>query len=150
MGVLYHFSRSASAKSPEYLKAMHEALMQIDDGTLVDNFCNEAEDLVAADKSYLKFYPYLEFVAPLEKATRELDVSLSQKTFYAMKRDKVPYNPKDERKYRRKFFEADNCLSKYNAILDKVKAAEATVRNEDALERLKKLKLGIMRSINDN
>ena len=142
---------SAGKTSPEYIKARHEALQNIDEETLIDHFVDEAEQLIAADRSYLKFYPYVEFVMPLEKRLSELDDDLSRKVFYAMQRDSVPFgNSSERKKYRRKFFDDGGYSRKYNELLDAVKSNEGKVGQTAVLNRLRALKLRILRSTNDD
>ncbi len=137
------------AKSQEFLKDMHTALMQIEAGTLIDIFRTEVESLVAADSSYLKSYPYFEFVAPLEKRMEKLEIEISEKTYAAMYRGKVPLNNSDERKKcKRKVFEEGKYSEKFGKLMNDVKCAETKVSQEAALDRLKTLKLRLFRAMN--
>lgn len=137
------------AKSPEFLKDMHAALMQIEAETLMDMFRAEAESLIAADGSYRKFYPYFDFVAPLERRVESLEMEIAEKTYAAMRSGNVAYNNYDERKKcKRKVFAEGNYSEKFGKIMNDVKATEAKVSQEAALDRLKTLKLRLFRAMN--
>jgi hypothetical protein len=146
---VYKAHGDKGAKSPECLKDMHAALMQIEAGTLIDIFRAEVESLVAADSSYQKFYPYFEFVAPLERRMEKLEIEIAEKTYAAMYNGKVSMNSSDDRKKcKRKVFEDGRYSEKFGKLMNDVKYAETKVSQETAIDRLKTLKLRLFRAMN--
>ncbi len=137
--------------SPDHLKARHDALVKIDEGVLIDQFLDEVEQLIAADKSYLRYYPYVEFVLPLEKKVNMLDSEIARSVYDAMRSEKAPWNDSAARtRIRRKIFDQGGYSRKYNEIMNAVNANESKLGQSQALDRLRKLKLRILRATSED
>ena len=150
--------RGLDERSPEAVRLRHEALMTVEPAILADLFPQEVRSLIAADRSYAKFYPYFKYVEPLVGERVRLTQRLSQAVEQFLNEKNVKLNnpnDKDEnRKYfaefyaqRPRIFKERGYAAQFRQLLEKVKAAEQTVDDDLARARLAELRRNLIEQI---
>ena len=133
--------------SAEAVKIIHEALQRIDEEVMVANFMDDAEFVVAQDKSLIHEYPYLEFVRPILEKFRALRMELNNAADDAARKNgRVQYN--EYSAARRKLFAEKGYRMKYKALLKDVDAALGNVSKASTRKALLDVKAQIYGELN--
>ncbi|MBQ8126302.1 MAG: thioredoxin family protein [Kiritimatiellae bacterium] len=146
------------ANSPEALRLRHEALMTVEPAILADLFPQEVRSLIAADRSYGKFYPYFKYVEPLVEERVQLTQRLGQavKQFLNEKHINLnnPNDVDENRKYfaevhaqQPRVFKERGYAAQFRQLLEKVKATEQTVDDDLVRARLAELRRNLVEQI---
>lgn len=135
--------------STEAVKIVRDALVEMDEETLIEHFIHEAELVVERDSSCLKDFPYLEFVHPLKMEFNQLKDKLGAAARQEMSESGKEHSYQAYQAAKRKVFLADGYKGKFKSLLPKIDAAKEKLAGRNkTIKSLLDLKSQIYGEIN--